>query len=154
MDFTEIIGFIIVLFVFLLPLLRKLLIDKKRVERQKQEEVEEAFIEEEEEEYTPTELYPISKMPPPAPLGSKRLVKRDYEFETDLESREYRSKITGRELETQSAPEFRERIVSESFILDEKKKVRKKKALASLIKKRDPGKAMVILSEILKRKFE
>lgn len=151
MDFTEIIGFIIVLFVFLLPLLRKLLIDKKKVEQQKTEVEEEIFEEEEEET--------VVEPPPPLQTASPvyapaRTVKRDYEFEFDLEARQFLSKISSRKLETHIAPEFRERIVSENFILEKLTKKGKKNPLVSLIRKQDPGRTMVILSEIFNRKFE
>lgn len=144
MDFTEIIGFIIVLFVFLLPLLRKLLLDKKKVEQQKTEVEEEIFEEDEEE----------TVVEPPPVFTPARTVKRDYEFESDLEARQFLSKISSRKLETHIAPEFRERIVSENFILEKLTKKEKKNPLVSLIRKQDPGRTMVILSEILNRKFE
>lgn len=145
MDFTEIIGFLIILLVFFVPLLRKLLIDKKRVEQKKQfpEEEEEVFVEEPE------------PAPPPvrrrAPPTTERLVKRDFTFQTDFEQHAFDSKIEERELETRVAPEFRKRLVSEAFILEKKRVKRRQDLLDSFVKKRGPGQTMVILAEILKR---
>ncbi|MCC5831804.1 MAG: hypothetical protein JJU12_02030 [Chlamydiales bacterium] len=144
MDFTEVIGLIIVLFLFMLPLLRKLLIDKKRVEEEPQE------VEEEEEEYIPESPPPLPKKLP----SPQRTVRRAFEFESGLEELELRSKITTRELETQAAPDFRERIVSKNFTLFEFERKSKQNPIVSLLHKKDPGKTMVILSEILNRKFE
>jgi len=144
MDFSEIIGFILILFVFFIPLLRKLLVDKKKAE-QKKEGIEEDYYEEEEPEPPP---------PPKVvqrPVTTERLVKKDFEFHTDFEDRKYESQITERELETHVEPEFRKRIVSEEFILEKKKRRRKKNVVDSLVNNRDPLQAMVILSEILNR---
>lgn len=133
MGFEEIIGFLIIIFAFIVPLLRKLLGDKKKVERE--EEV-------------------VEVEPPPPPLQvrerpmTERLVKRDYDFHTKMEDREYDTHIEDRELEELEDPEFKERIVSQAFIIEKKRKKGQAHFIDQVVKSRDPGQAMVILSEI------
>ncbi len=143
MDFSEIVGFVIVLFVFLVPLLRKLLIDKKKVQQNDEVVQEEVYIEEE--------------VPPPPPRveirphTTERLVKRDYEFDTEFQERDYQSDISERKLETHVDPKFRERIVSDEFLLETQRKRRNENPLVAIVKKRSAAQAMVILSEVLNR---
>ena len=135
MEFTDLIGFFVILLVFLIPLLKKLLVDKKKVE-----EEEEIVIEEE---------------PPPAPIKAstrtttERLVKKDFTFHSEVGEREFESRIEDRELVHQEAPEFKERIVSDAFILETASAVREENPIATLTKKYDPVQAMVVLSEII-----
>lgn len=147
MEWNEFIGFIIVLFVFFIPLLRKLFIGKKKVE-QKKEVVEPVYEEQEEEPQFAPPIPPkvIARSP-----TTQRLVKKDFEFHTEFEERAFESSIEGRTLETQEAPQFGKRIVSQTFILEKKKKRRQGGVIHLLAKKHDPLQAMVIFSEIFKK---
>jgi len=134
--------FFIILLIFFIPLLRKLLVDKKKTEQK--EEVEEEFYEEEELELPPP---PPPQIVRPIP-ATGRLVKKDFEFHADIEEREYKSLIEARHLEMQEAPQIGERVVSQNFILEKKKKRGRENVIESVVKERAPGQAMVILSEI------
>ncbi|NGX61728.1 MAG: hypothetical protein K940chlam9_01217 [Chlamydiae bacterium] len=143
----ELVGFLIVFFVFLFPLFRKILIDKKAKAGEEftseEEELEEELEEEEE----------LSPLPPPTKEShyeTQRLVKRDYALESELEERELISSVEKRHLKSKVKPEFKERLVSDVFLLETPQK-RKPKAhsIQELIKKKPPLQAMVILKEIL-----
>lgn len=144
--FSELIGFLIVLFVFLLPLLRKLLIDRKKKKEPEEPSEEEEEIEEELEEPPSLKPPPVKK---PSDYSTQRLVKKDFEFRTELEKRELESVIAERELETRIAPDFKKRIVSQAFILPTAKLRKLENPVVSAIKNKDPLQSMVILSEIL-----
>ncbi len=140
--FSDLIGFFIILLIFLVPLLRKLLVDKKKTER-----AEELYEMEEEEE---------ESVPPPPPLETVRtlpktkgLVKKDFSFQSEVTKRELESQIEERHLETRVDPQFKERIVSDAYIIETQKKLTQRDVIQDVIKKHNPKQAMIILSEIL-----
>ncbi|MCH9625915.1 MAG: hypothetical protein S4CHLAM123_11000 [Chlamydiales bacterium] len=140
---SELFGFFIVLLVFMLPLLRKFIIDKRKKKQDPRIEMRVKTWDEEEESYDEED-------DPFAPVVTDRLVKKDYTFQTDIEDRELDSSVEDRRIGVRVDPQFNKRIVSESFILDKKKKKnRTKNPIVSLTKNKDPLQAMVILYEVL-----
>ncbi len=148
--FNELIGFLIILLVFLVPLIRKVMLARKQ--KRPSLEIEEEQEEEYEVEYEEEVATYTSKPPASTPYVTKRLVKKDLEFHTDLESRELESVIEARHLESKVAPKFKERIVSQAFILaptEEKKKGAR--TIVSITRRYTTLQTMVVLSEILGR---
>jgi len=143
---SELLGFFIVLLVFMLPLLRKFIIDKRKKKQDTRIEMRvKTWDEEEEEEESDDE-----KDEPFSPTTTNRLVKKDYTFLTNIQDRELDSSVEDRRIGVRVDPQFNKRIVSESFILDKKKKrTRTKNPIVSLTKNKDPLQAMVILYEVL-----
>ena len=121
-NLNEIIGFLIVLFIFFFPLLRKLLIDKRGQKKLpvQEQDIEHEVEEQEEESHPFVPPPPITHRPfvPPSPI-THRLVNQDFEFHSRLEKKE-------------------------------KKKLKKKERgpIVSLTRGRDPLQTMVILSEV------
>ncbi len=137
----ELIGFLILFLLFFFPLLRKLLIDKKRAE--------EPIEKEQKEEEAPPEVEEL-ELPFTFPKAA-RLVKKDFSFESEVQERAFESEIVARHLEMHIAPKFDERIVSEEFILETERKVQRKNRITEITKNRKPSHAMIILSEILSK---
>jgi|GEM_PF-3573744 len=142
--FSDVLGFLVILLVLFVPLLRKLFIDVKRVKEKEKER---------------QKGKPPARRPPQTlalPQEAKRehhttsrVVKKDFEYHSEIEEREKLGTLDERHLESQIAPEFREKITSEAFVR-EQKKVRRKKSLRVPFAD-DPLKSMVIYSEILKK---
>lgn len=142
--FSELIGFLIVLFVFLLPLLRKWILDRKK-KKQPTEDEKEEILEEEEEFVEETHSFPPS--PPPTP---HRLLKPGYEFSTNLQKREFETSFKNETHQTGYDPQFRESIVSKDFLKSKKKKRngQKENPIVLSVKRKEPLHAMVVISEI------
>ncbi|MCH9626619.1 MAG: hypothetical protein S4CHLAM2_02450 [Chlamydiales bacterium] len=139
--FGDLIGFLIILLIFLVPLLRKLLVDKKKTEAS-----EEFYEEEEEEELVPPPPPKVARAPP----KTEGLVKKDFSFESEVGEREFESQIEERYLETHVDPQFKERIVSDAYIIETQRKRTHRNVIQDVIKKQNPKRAMIILSEILR----
>lgn len=130
--FSEILGFVIVLLVFFVPLLQKFL-RRKIKESPQEEEMEEEEIEPEYEEQEP------SPSPMPFPV-TDRLVQSGYTLHSNLEERS---------LKTRVAPKFDDTVVSEAF--DVPKKQAKAPVAHPLLQKfegKSALKKMVVLSTI------
>ena len=141
--FNEILGLLIVLFIFLFPVLRKILLgrDKKREAQKLENPFEEEAYEFEEEEKSTSKR----------PYTTQRLVKKDVEYHSKIEERELESKIEGRHLGTTIDPKFKQRIVSQAYILEPVEKGKQVvNPLIAIFQKRSPLQRMVILSEIFK----
>ncbi len=139
---NEVVGFIIVLFVLLFPLLRKLLVDLKKQQKASQQEEEEEVP-----PFQPQRVQPgKSYAQPPKTSG---LVRRDFDFQASLEERTFDSEIADRQLESKVNPKFKKRIVSQAFILEKLQRGEKVDPLSALVHQRKSTQAMVILSEIM-----
>lgn len=153
--FNELIGFLIIIFLFLFPLFRKWLVarhKKKYPQEHKQDQEQLQEIEEEEEILVE---YPLSKQEATKKrYTTQRLVKKDYEFLSEVEKRELESKIEARHLETKVSPKFKDRIVSQAFLLTPLEEEKRKNPITVITQKYSPQQTMVILSEILGRSKE
>ncbi|MCB1181129.1 MAG: hypothetical protein KDK55_03795 [Chlamydiia bacterium] len=153
--FNEIIGLLIVLFAILFPVIRRILIERKKRKypeqyKKEQEEAERLYQEmldsmQIEKKVVQTKDAFSSKEPPPI---SHRLVRPEYEFHSEIEGKRRLSEIETRALETQKAPQFKETVVSPAFVpFTPTGNRRRKKHLQALIGKGDVRK-LVIYSEI------
>lgn len=143
----EFVGFIIVLFIFLFPLLRKILLKKARPEP---------------EETTP--LYDEETKIPDRkqssqikkPYTTRRLLKNDFAFEANLDERQFESRIDERQLETRIDPKIDDQIVSSVLEPPAKKTPNKHGAHAFLlaVQKRPLMQQVVVFSEILEKRDE
>ncbi|MFZ0565555.1 MAG: hypothetical protein WAM28_05165 [Chlamydiales bacterium] len=153
--FNELVGFLIIIFLFFFPLLRKWLLSRHK-KRTPQEEAPSAMEMEEEFELEETrvEIPQYVEEPPKKSYATQRLVKKDYEMRSEVEAREFESKIEARHLQSKVAPKFKERIVSQAFILTPIEELKKENRILAITQRYPPAQAMIILSEILGRSRE
>lgn len=157
-SFDDYVGLVIVLLFFLLPVLRAVVLKKRKKQEPPPQKVKPYF--EEEPYYEEEEVY---APPPPVimqqassltqfPAKSRRTVKKDFEFHSNLESREFSSEITDRHLETNVGSNFRKRIVSQSFILEKKKQRGQRLApLEHLSLRYSSAHSLVVFTEVMGR---
>ena len=147
--FNELIGFLVVLLVFLFPLLRKFMLARQK--KRPLQEGEEEQTQKHEVEYEEG-LSAYAKPSTSKPYTTNRLVKKDLEFHTNIESRKLESAIEERRLEPKVAPKFKERVISQAFIVTpEEEEKRKVRPITSITQRYTTLQTMVILSEILGR---
>jgi len=135
----ELIGFLIIVFLFVFPLIRRALMRKKP-----------------EKPPGRTAAYASrssAKSPPaaparPLPTVPTRTVKRDFDFQYSLEEYASRSQIESRRVPTRVQPKFKERVTSEAFLPVDQGALRRTPRPVKRLLQRDPLKAMVVLHEI------
>lgn len=142
----EFIGFIIVLFIFLFPLLRKILLKKARPEAE--ERAKSPYQEYEEE----VETFEEERKP----YTTERLIKNDFTFEANLDERQFESRIDERQFTTRIDPKIDDQIVSAVLEPPVKKRPNKHGAHAFLlaVQKRPVMQQVVIFSEIMEKPDE
>lgn len=129
---NEIIGILIVLFIFFFPFLQRLFLKR----HMKQEE---------ERSYIKPPPLPRRSTPPTPPVVTERLFKEgEYEFHSELEEYKKKTAIEGRMLGTRVNPQFDEEVTSSAFSDVAKTK---KRILKKLSKKQE----MIIDYEILSK---
>lgn len=122
---NELIGFLVVLFIFFFPLIRKLLIRKQQTKKIPTIENSEPIPEEE-------EVPESSPFPHPQPI-TNRLVKNDFELHSEIEKRHLRGRLKQKKLLAKKQPES---------------------LLKKVLQGKKPEQAMVILSELYNRHSE
>lgn len=137
--FNELIGFLIVLFALLFPLIQKLLLKKS----QKKQAPPPISRDHEDEEAPFTGRLPER-------YTTQRIVGQNFEFHPALEERVLDTSIEKRSFETKIAPHFKESVLSQAFMAGAMRHLEKEKPnpLIHILLKKDPLQSMVIASEV------
>ena len=145
-NFSDLIGFFVVLLVLFIPLLRKLLLDVKKIREKEREK-----------QKRPPQQRPqvVKRQPKPLkPLASSkshltsRMVKKDFEFHSNIEQSTDLTDIDERQLQSKVAPEFRTKVTSEAFLPSVQREGRQRSTAAHFLKNKKARQKMVIYSEI------
>lgn len=135
---NELIGFIIVLFALLFPLIQKLLLKKS----QKKKPLEPVVKEEKKKRRAEGQ--------PPVRHTAQRVVVPEYAFHPSLEERSLDSSIEKRVLPTHIEPHFKQSVVSSAFMVSAIRQLEttRPNPLIHVLLKKHPLQSMVIASEV------
>lgn len=134
----ELIGFLIIVFLFVFPLIRRALMRKAPQKPP---------------ESRPQEVSPPRRAPPPPPVKpfiatTPQTVRRDFDFHYSLEEYTTATKIESRQVGTRVQPKFKEKVTSEAYLPVDQGALRRTPKPVKRLLQRDPLKAMVVLHEI------